>query len=60
MRKKYRQARVSFSTFIQDQDALLGSELSVINVKTEMLATVIDYLSVYTETPCQFNTKEKL
>lgn len=55
MKKKYQQARVTVDSLINDQDALLSSELISIDTKLEILNTVFDYLSVFTETPCTFN-----
>jgi outer membrane protein TolC len=53
--RKFKEARVSVNDLIQDQDALLGSSLSVVNVELEILNTLFDYLVVFTETPCEFN-----
>lgn len=55
MRKKYEQARVSVDQLVQDQDALLNSELTTIDTQLQILNTLFDYLVVYTETPCPFN-----
>lgn len=55
MRKKYQQARVSVDQLVLDQDALLNSELTTIDIQLQILNTLFDYLVVYTETPCPFN-----
>jgi hypothetical protein len=55
MRKKYQQARASVNDLVQDQDALLSSELITIDTKLAVLNVILDYLAVYTETPCDFN-----
>lgn len=55
VKKKYQQARVAVDDLINDQDALLRSELSSIDTKLEILNTIFDYLSIFTETPCTFN-----
>lgn len=55
MTTKYKQARVSINDLIQDQDALLQTDLSTINTQLQVLNLLFDYLSVYTETPCTFN-----
>lgn len=55
MRKKYQQARASINDLIQDQDALLSSELLVIDTRLAVVNVVLDYLAVYSETPCEFN-----
>lgn len=55
MKKKYQQARASVNDLVQDQDALLTSELSSIDTKLQILNVIFDYLAIYTETPCDFN-----
>ncbi len=55
MRKKYQQARASVNDLVQDQDALLSSELMTIDTKLAVLNVILDYLAVFTETPCDFN-----
>ena len=55
MRKKYEQARASVNDLIQDQDALLNSELTTINTRLQILNVLFDYLVIYTDTPCEFN-----
>ena len=55
MKKKYEQARVSVNDLVNDQDALLNSELTTIDTQLQILNTLFDYLVVYTETPCSFN-----
>ncbi len=55
MRKKYEQARVSVDELVNDQDALLNSELTTIETQLQILNTLFDYLVIFTETPCPFN-----
>jgi len=55
MKKKYQQARVSVNELIMDQDALLNSDLSIIQTQLQVLNIIFDYLTVFTETPCGFN-----
>lgn len=55
MRRKYEQARVSVNDLVQDQDALLSSELTTIDVRLQIINTVFDYLIVFPDTPCAFN-----
>lgn len=55
MRKKFSQARISVSDLIQDQDALLNSDLAIIDTQLEILNTLLDYFTVFTDTPCGFN-----
>ncbi|EQC50166.1 outer membrane efflux protein [Bacteriovorax sp. BSW11_IV] len=54
-KKKFNQARISVRELINDQDAYLQSNLSEIQTKYNVIATLLDYLSVYTETPCALN-----
>jgi outer membrane protein TolC len=54
-KRKYNQARISVSQLVTDQDALLQSNLNEINTKLSVITTLLDYLSVYTETPCKLN-----
>lgn len=55
IRKKYLQARASADDIINDQDSLLSSELTTIETKLKILNTIFDYLTVFTETPCDLN-----
>ena len=55
MRKKYVQARASVNDLVQDQDALLNSELATIDTQLQILNVLFDYLAIFTETPCSFN-----
>ncbi len=54
-KKKYNQARISVSQLVTDQDALLQSNLNEIQTKLQVVTTLLDYLAVYTETPCKLN-----
>lgn len=54
-KKKFSQARISVRELINDQDAYLQSNLSEIQTKYNVIATLLDYLAVYTETPCALN-----
>ncbi len=55
IRKQFTQARISVNDLILDQDALLSSQLLTINAQTEALSVLLDYLMIFTETPCTFN-----
>ncbi|EQC47460.1 TolC family protein [Bacteriovorax sp. Seq25_V] len=54
-KKKFKQARLSSRELIQDEDSLLQSNLNEINTKYNVISTLIDYFSVFTETPCSIN-----
>ena len=55
IRKKYAQARVSVNDLIQDQDALLRSEINTVDAQLQALNVLFDYLMIFTDTPCDFN-----
>jgi outer membrane protein TolC len=54
-RKKYNQARLDVQQLVSEQDAFLQSNLDEIRTKLTIINTILDYLSVYTETPCPLN-----
>lgn len=53
--RKYRQGRISVTEYIVDQDNLLQTELQIIETKYLVVKTLLDYLSIFTHTPCAFN-----
>lgn len=53
--KKYRQARITVEQLVQEQDGYLNSNLAEIETKLNIINTLLDYFSVYTETPCNLN-----
>lgn len=55
--KKYRQARISFNDLIRDQDSYLQSNLNEIQTKLTVINTILDYFTVFTQTPCALNGK---
>lgn len=55
VRKKYLQARASVDDLISDQDSLLSSELTTVETRLKILNTIFDYLTVFNDTPCEFN-----
>ena len=57
MKRKYNQARIPEYVLIQDQDALLSSDLSIVDTQLAILNTLLDYFVVFTQTPCSFNRK---
>ncbi|MCB9061260.1 MAG: TolC family protein [Halobacteriovoraceae bacterium] len=54
-KKKYDQARISVRDLINDQDLYLQSNLSEIDTKLAVITTLLNYFSVFTETPCNIN-----
>ena len=55
VRQKYAHARVSVNDLLLDQDALLNSELSTVDVQLQVLNVLFDYFMIFTDTPCSFN-----
>jgi outer membrane protein TolC len=53
--KKYNQARLTVQQLVNEQDAYLNSNLDEIQTNLTTINTLLDYLSVYTETPCKLN-----
>jgi hypothetical protein len=53
--KKYEQARISESDLINDQDQLLVSELELIEIKYQVIETLLSYFTLFQEFPCEFN-----
>lgn len=55
MQQKYRQARVSLTDLLQNQDAHYQAELRTIDARLEILMYLLDYLKLFPETKCAFN-----
>lgn len=55
MNKKFNQARIPVFQLVQDQDALLNSDLSIVDTQLAILNTILDYFVVFNQTPCGFN-----
>ncbi|MEK6624639.1 MAG: hypothetical protein AABY86_06715, partial [Bdellovibrionota bacterium] len=54
-KRKYQQARLSLNELITEQDTFFANELDQISTKLTVIHTVLDYLSIFTETPCALN-----
>lgn len=54
-RKKFNQGRISIQELISEQDAQTQNKLNEIESNLIILSTLIDYFSIFTETPCEFN-----
>lgn len=54
-RKKYRQARVSTTELIQEEETYFQSRLDEIQTNLTAMHTLLDYFSVYQNTPCEIN-----
>lgn len=57
MRKKFSQARIAVSDLIMDQDAKMNSDLAVVDSRLAVVNTILDYFTIFNETPCSFNRK---
>jgi len=53
--KKYRQARLAARDLIQDEDRFLQNNLDTINTKYRVIEILINYFTVFTQTPCEMN-----
>lgn len=53
--KKFRQARISSRDLISDEENYLQSSLSEIQIKYNVIETIINYFSVFSQTPCELN-----
>jgi outer membrane protein TolC len=54
-KRKYKQARISLQELIGEQDSHLQSQLQEIDSNLAIVNTLIDYFSIYMDTPCEFN-----
>ena len=54
-RKKFNQGRTSLQELISEQDAQIQNKLNEIDSNLIIVNTIIDYFSIYTTTPCDFN-----
>jgi hypothetical protein len=55
MERKFQQGRVPVATLISEQDALFQSELQEISFRKQIAHLLLDYLSVFSSFPCQWN-----
>jgi hypothetical protein len=52
---KFDQGRVPVGTIILEQDALFQAELQEIALRRQIAFAVLDYMAVFTQTPCAWN-----
>lgn len=57
MKKKFNQARATVSDLIADENAYMNAQLSTIQAQLEIVNVVLNYLTIYSDTPCSFNKK---
>lgn len=53
--RKYKQARISLNDFINEQNLFFQSKLSEIDAQLAVINEILDYLKVFTLTPCELN-----
>jgi outer membrane protein TolC len=56
-KKKYNQARIGLPEYIIEQEAFYQSKLNEIDSNLTVMNILMDYFSVFTETPCKLNSK---
>lgn len=59
MQKKYRQGRIPISAVTLEQDSYFQSKLQEISLKKQIVHTLLDYFSVFTEFDCSWNQLSK-
>jgi len=58
-KKKYNQARIGLPEYIVEQEAYYQSKLSEIDSNLTVMNILMDYFSVFSETPCKLNENTK-
>lgn len=53
--KKFNQGRISLQELISEQDSHIQNKLNEIDSNLTIVKTLIDYFSIYNDTPCDFN-----
>lgn len=56
-KKKFNQARMTVQQLVQEQDQYLQSNLDEVQTQLNVINTLLDYFSVFTQTPCGINRK---
>lgn len=54
---KYNQGRLSLNDLIQDEDNLISANIQLIEMENIIIDTILQYLSVFDKTSCDFNIK---
>ncbi|MCP4911814.1 MAG: TolC family protein [Oligoflexia bacterium] len=52
-RKKFRQARITSQQLVQEEDRYLSNAIQLISTQRDILLFMFDYLSLFTEAPCE-------
>ncbi len=59
-KKKFQQARLSSQDLLIDTNQLLNSNLNEVSTKYQVIETIINYFTVFNQTPCQLNKRAQL
>lgn len=54
---KYNQGRISLTDLINDQNSLIDANIQLINMEGVIVDTILQYLSIFDKTQCNFNLK---
>jgi outer membrane protein TolC len=54
-RQKFQQGRISVHDYLADQNALLESQIQVLDIEEQIIMQTLDYFKVYNQAPCEFN-----
>ena len=54
-RQKFSQARITVEQLVQEEDNYFYSEISSIQTNLSIIHTLLDYFSIFTNTPCALN-----
>jgi outer membrane protein TolC len=54
-RRKFKQARISLQELISEEESHLQSRLNEIDTNLTIINTLMDYFSIYSDLPCDFN-----
>ena len=55
--KKYHQGRVSYIDLIREEETLQNLEINLIQKKVDFLINLLNYISIFDQTQCEFNLK---
>jgi len=58
-KKKYNQARIGLPEYLVEQEAFYQSKLSEIDSNLTIMNILMDYFSIFSETPCALNSLNK-
>ncbi|MEH0860557.1 TolC family protein [Halobacteriovorax sp. DPLXC-1] len=59
-KRKFSQARLTSQDLLIDENQLLNSNLDEISTKYQVIETIINYFTVFNQTPCKLNKRAQL